>query len=118
MSEWIQNILRPLIKEAVEETSKEFDEQYYRGVVYGETKEKLRKDIEHEQELYRIFNEGIKHGEERKAAELGCIEEISAEEFDRLAGQKPEQPRTEIPEGFGFVGTIDDLSLALDEEAV
>ena len=113
MSEWIKNILKPLIKEVVDETTNELDEQYYRGIVYGETREKLKKDMEHEQELYRMFNEGVKQGEERKAAELGFIEEISAEEFDRLAGAK-----TEIPDNFGFVGTIDDISLVLDEEAV
>ena len=116
MSEWIMNILKPLIKQAVEETSKEFDEQYYRGVIYGETREKLKRDMEHEEQLYRIFNEGVKEGEERKAAELGAIEEITAEEFDRLCAQNT---KTEIPENFGFVGTIDDLSLVLDEsEAV
>ena len=115
MSEWIQNILRPLIKEAVEETAKEYDEQFYRGVIYGETKERLKIDQEHEQELYRTFNRGVKHGEERKEAELGCIEEISAEEFDRLCAQNT---KTEIPDNFGFVGTIDDISLVLDEEAV
>ena len=111
MSEWIKNILKPLIKEVVDETTNELDEQYYRGIVYGETREKLKKDMEHEQELYRMFNEGVKQGEERKAAELGFIEEISAEEFDRLTGAK-----TEIPDNFGFVGTIDDISLVLDEE--
>lgn len=113
MSEWIKNMLKPLIKEVVDETTKELDEQWQRGVVYGETREKLNKDMEQEEELYRIFNEGVKQGEERKAAELGYIEEISAEEFDRLTGAK-----TEIPENFGFVGTIDDISLVLEEEAV
>ena len=115
MSEWIKNMLKPLIKEVVDETTKELDEQWYRGVVYGETREKLNKDMEQEEELYRMFNEGVKQGEERKAAELGYIEEISAEEFDRLYAQNT---KTEIPENFGFVGTIDDISLVLEEEAV
>ena len=61
MSEWIQNILRPLIKEAVEETAKEYDEQFYRGVIYGETKERLKIDQEHEQELFYIFDHVRQH---------------------------------------------------------
>ena len=65
-----------------------------------------------------MFNEGVKHGRELEREELGAIEEISAEEFDRLASEPEQTTRTDIPEGFGFVGTIDDLSLALDEEAV
>jgi len=117
MSEWLKNMLMPLIKEAVAETSKEFDEQYYRGVVYGETKEKLNKDIQHEEELYRIFKEGVEHGKQEERSRLGVIEEITAEEFDRLTAEE-NTPKTEIPDGFGFAGTIDDISLVLDEEAV
>ena len=37
------------------------------------------------------------------------IEEISAEEFDKLANMKPDKP-------FGFVGTIDDLTLVLEAD--
>ena len=124
MSEWIRNILKPMIKEAVNEAVSESadktDKEYYKGVAYGEARERLKIDQEHEQELYRRFNEGVKYGEERKAAELGTIEEISAEEFDRLASQPPEPTaKTEIPDNFGFVGTMDDISLVLDEsEAV
>ena len=117
MSEWIRNILKPMIKEAVSESVGEFtnrtDEEYYRGLTYGRARERLEIDQEHEKELYRMFNEGVKHGRELERAELGVIEEITAEEFDRLAGAK-----TEIPDNFGFVGTIDDISLVLDEEAV
>ena len=123
MSEWIRNILKPMIKEAVSEAVTESadktDKEYYKGVAYGEARAKLQADQEHELELYRMFQEGVKHGEERKAAELGVIEEITAEEFDRLASEEPEHTtRTEIPDNFGFVGTIDDISLVLDEEAV
>ena len=122
MSEWIRNILKPMIKEAVNEAVSESadktDKEYYKGVAYGEARERLKIDQEHEQELYRMFNEGVKYGEERKAAELGAIEEITAEEFDRLASEPEQTTKTEIPDNFGFVGTIDDLSLALDEEAV
>ena len=125
MSEWIRNILRPMIKEAVNEAVSEAvaesadktDKEYYKGVAYGEARAKLKADQEHERELYRMFDEGVKHGKELERAELGVIEEISAEEFDRLANEEPEQTtRTEIPEGFGFVGTIDDISLSLGEE--
>ena len=122
MSEWIKSILKPLIKEAVNEAVSEFnnrtDEEYYRGLTYGRARERLEIDQEHEKELYRMFNEGVKHGEERKAAELGVIEEITAEEFDRLASEPEQTTKTEIPDNFGFVGTIDDISLVLDEEAV
>lgn len=123
MSEWIKNILRPIIKdavnEAVSESADKTDKEYYKGVAYGEARAKLETDQKHEQELYRMFQEGVKHGEERKAAELGAIEEITAEEFDRLASEEPEQTtKTEIPDNFGFVGTVDDISLVLDEEAV
>lgn len=123
MSEWIQKILKPMIKEAVSEAVTESadktDKEYYKGVAYGEARAKLQADQEHELELYRMFQEGVKHGEERKAAELGVIEEISAEEFDRLTSEEPEAvTRTEIPDNFGFVGTIDDIGLVLDEEAV
>ena len=121
MSEWIQNILRPLITEAVDESvnnafrrfTDEKEKEYYRGVAYGDARTELKKDQEREQESYRMFNEGRKY----ERAELGVIEEISAEEFDRLISEEPEQnTKTEIPEGFGFVGTMDDISLVLDEE--
>ena len=122
MSEWIRNILKPMIKEAVSEAVGEFtnrtDEEYYKGLAYGKARERLEIDQEHEKELYRMFNEGVKHGRELEREELGAIEEISAEEFDRLASEPEQTTRTEIPDGFGFVGTIDDIGLVLDEEAV
>ena len=99
---FVETIVKPLI-----------DDAYYKGVAYGAAQERLKKDMEYEQEMYRMFNRGVEHGREQERLDLGVIEEISAEEFDRLTG-----PKTEIPEGFGFVGTIDDLSLVLDEEAV
>ena len=120
MSEWIRNILKPLITEAVDESvnnafrrfTDEKEKEYYRGVAYGDARTELKKDQEREQESYRMFNEGRKY----ERAELGVIEEITAEEFDRIANEPT--TRTEIPEGFGFVGTIDDITLSLDEEAV
>ena len=127
MSEWIRNILKPLISEAVDESvnnafrrfTDEKENEYYKGVAYGDARTELKKDQEHEQELYRMFKEGVEHGKQEERAALGVIEEITAEEFDRLASKPPEPTaKTEIPDGFGFVGTIDDLSLALDEEVM
>ena len=122
MSEWIKSILKPIVTEAVSEAVKGFndktDEEYYKGLAYGKARERLEIDQEHEKELYRMFNEGVKHGRELERAELGVIEEISAEEFDRLASEPEHTTRTEIPDGFGFVGTIDDIGLVLDEEVV
>ena len=116
MNEWIKSILTPIITEAVSEAVKEMtdttDENYYRGFAYGKAKERLEINNEYEQELYRMFKRGEEHGRELERAELGCIEEISAEEFDRLT---TEAPKTEIPDGFGFVGTMDDIGLVLDE---
>lgn len=128
MSEWIRNILKPLINEAVDESvnnafrrfTDEKENEYYKGVAYGDARTELKKDQEHEQEQYRMFNEGRKYERQAMLAERGEIEEISAEEFDRLASQPPEPTaKTEIPDNFGFVGTMDDISLVLDEsEAV
>ena len=100
MSEWIKNAIKPLL-----------DEAYNKGFSAGVSAEKLkeRHDL-NERELY-LYEYGYKMGVADTKAECGVIEEISAEEFDRLAGAK-----TEIPDNFGFVGTIDDISLVLDEE--
>ena len=100
MSELIRSIMQPLL-----------DEAYNKGFSAGVSAEKLKekKDL-NERELY-LYQYGYEMGVADYKAEHGEIEEISAEEFDRLAGAK-----TEIPEGFGFVGTIDDISLVLEEE--
>ena len=100
MSELIRSIMQPLL-----------DEAYNKGFSAGVSAEKLkeRHDL-NERELY-LYEYGYKMGVADTKAECGVIEEISAEEFDRLAGAK-----TEIPDNFGFVGTIDDISLVLDEE--
>ena len=102
MSELIRSIMQPLL-----------DEAYNKGFSAGVSAEKLKekKDL-NERELY-LYQYGYEMGVADYKAEHGEIEEISAEEFDRLAGAK-----TEIPDNFGFVGTIDDISLVLDEEAV
>lgn len=102
MSELIRSIMQPLL-----------DEAYNKGFRAGVSAEKLKekKDL-NERELY-LYQYGYEMGVADYKAEHGEIEEISAEEFDRLTGAK-----TEIPDNFGFVGTIDDISLVLDEEAV
>ena len=102
MSELIRSIMQPLL-----------DEAYNKGFSAGVSAEKLKekKDL-NERELY-LYQYGYEMGVADYKAEHGEIEEISAEEFDRLTGAK-----TEIPDNFGFVGTMDDISLVLDEEAV
>ena len=97
---FIEQIVKPLI-----------DDAYQRGFSAGVSAEKLKekKDL-NERELY-LYQYGYEMGVADYKAEHGEIEEISAEEFDRLAGAK-----TEIPDNFGFVGTMDDISLVLEEE--
>lgn len=102
MSEWIQKILKPIL-----------DDEYIKGFEAGVMAQKMKDDEDHKRRLHEMYTFGYEDGEADTRAELGCIEEISAEEFDRLTGAK-----TEIPENFGFVGTIDDISLVLEEEAV
>ena len=99
---FIEQIIKPLI-----------DDAYQKGFSAGVSAEKLKekKDL-NERELY-LYEYGYKMGVADTKAECGTIDEISADEFDRLTGAK-----TDIPEGFGFVGTLDDISLVLDEEAV
>ena len=97
---FIEQIVKPLI-----------DDAYQRGFSAGVSAEKLKekKDL-NERELY-LYQYGYEMGVADYKAEHGEIEEISAEEFDRLTGAK-----TEIPDNFGFVGTMDDISLVLEEE--
>ena len=103
MSELIRSIMQPLL-----------DEAYNKGFSAGVSAEKLKEKHDlNERERY-LYEYGYKMGVEDTKAENCIIEEISTEEFDRIAGQS----KTEIPEGFGFVGTIDDISLVLDEEAI
>ena len=102
MSEWIQKILKPIL-----------DDEYIKGFEAGVMAQKMKDDEDHKRRLHEMYTFGYEDGEADTRAELGYIEEISAEEFDRLTGAK-----TEIPENFGFVGTIDDISLVLEEEAV
>lgn len=85
-----------------------FDDHWNIAYAAGVSAEKLVKakidtDREHD-----ILERGKKLGRMELIEELESdIEEISAEEFNRLANMKPDKP-------FGFVGTIDDLQLVLE----
>ena len=99
---FIERMVKPLL-----------DDAYKKGFSAGVSAEKLKENHElNERERY-LYEYGYKMGVADTKAENGIIDEISAEEFDRLSGAK-----TEIPEGFGFVGTMDDMGLVLDEEVL
>ena len=84
------------------------DSEFNRGYSAGVSAEKLVKaKIDTERE-HDILERGKILGRIELLEEMeNDIEEISAEEFDRLANMKPDKP-------FGFVGTIDDLTLVLE----
>ena len=74
----------------------------------NERKEKVREKKELTDIERSLYEYGYKMGVADTKAECGIVE-ISAEEFDELT-------KTNIPEGpFGFVGTMDDMSLVLEE---
>lgn len=103
MSEFVKKFIRPLL-----------EDEFNRGYIAGVTAEKLVKDKEFNEREYAALKRGEAIGETKARAEFiremeREIEEISAEEFAELAGIKEET------EPFGFVGTIDDLSLVLEE---
>ena len=97
----VETMMKPLL-----------DDAYQKGFSAGVSAEKVREKKELTEIERSLYEYGYKMGVADTKAENGIIE-ISTEEFDRLAGAK-----TEIPDNFGFVGTIDDISLVLDEEAV
>lgn len=102
----MRNIIKMIIAPLLED-------EYRRGYMAGVTAEKLVKDKELNEREYAALKRGEELGESKARAEFILemekeIEEISAEEFAELAGI------TEEPEPFGFVGTIDDLSLVLE----
>ena len=108
MSEWIRKVIQPIL-----------DAEYEKGFRAGVYAESLKEKKELTDREHYLFTYGYKQGKADAMAENGLIEEISAEEFERLTRESAEPTtRTEIPEGFGFVGTVDDISLVLDEEAV
>ena len=96
---FIETIIKPLL-----------EAEYERGYLAGVAAEKLVKEKEIADLEYSALCRGIEAGKEEMLKELGNdIEEISAREFEELSGIDKEP--------FGFIGTIDDLSLVLDEEA-
>ena len=100
MSEWIRKILKPIL-----------DDEYKKGFDAGVSAEKLVKEEEREKREYDLLCRGVQMGRDEILQEMeSTIEEISAKEFEELA---------EIDkEPFGFVGTLDDLSLVIDGEVV
>ena len=101
MMEWVEKAIKPLL-----------EEEYRKGYDAGVLAEKLVKDqeiVDHEHETLKL---GISIGRNQafsEIAEQNEVEEISAEEFDVIAAETEEKPP------FGFVGTIDDISLVLGD---
>lgn len=83
--------------------------EFERGIEVGVLRERLVKDTERQKREYDLLCRGVQLGREEILMEIEKeIEEISAKEFEELAGMDKEP--------FGFVGTMDDMSLVLDEE--
>ena len=82
------------------------DAEYHRGYEAGVLAEKMVKENDQTKREYDLLRRGIEQGRAEVLAELkDDVEEITAREFEELTDAEP----------FGFVGTIDDLSLILDE---
>lgn len=99
---FIETLIKPLL-----------DAEYQRGYSAGVSAEKLVKEQEWADREYDLLNRGRELGRDEMLKEMEAdvdrqIEELSAKEFAELAGIEAEP--------FGFVGTLDDLSLVLDEE--
>ena len=94
--ELVKNAIAPLL-----------EAEYKRGYSAGVSAEKLVKAADQTQREYDLLRRGIEQGRAEVLAELDTdVEEISAREFEEITNAEP----------FGFVGTLDDLSLVLDEE--
>ena len=94
---FVETLMKPLI-----------DDAYQKGFSAGVSAEKVREKKELTDIERSLYEYGYKMGVADTKAECGIVE-ISAEEFDELT-------KTNIPEGpFGFVGTMDDMSLVLEE---
>ena len=85
--------------------------EFKRGFDSGVAAEKLVKEDENAHREYDLLCRGAEIERQRIYKDLETkIEEITAKEFEELA---------EIDkEPFGFVGTLDDLSLVIDGEVV
>ena len=97
---FIESTIKPLL-----------DEAYNKGFEAGVSAQILKEKQELTDREITMYEYGYKMGVADYKAENGIVE-ISADEFDKLAGEEPAEPA----EPFGFVGTLDDLSLVLDEE--
>jgi len=98
LQEYINKSIKPLLAA-----------EYKRGFSAGVNAEKLVKEKEWADREYDLLCRGAELERERILKEMDdTIEEITAQEFAELA-ELDKEP-------FGFVGTIDDLSLVLDEE--
>ena len=98
LQEYINKSIKPLLAA-----------EYKRGFSAGVNAEKLVKEKEWADREYDLLCRGAELERERILKDMDdTIEEISAKEFAELA-ELDKEP-------FGFVGTIDDLSLVLDEE--
>lgn len=87
------------------------DAEYERGFQAGVSAEKLVKADEWRHREYDLLCRGAEIERCRIYKDLeDKIEEITAKEFEELAELNREP--------FGFVGTLDDLSLVLDEKSL
>lgn len=95
---FIETLIKPLL-----------DAEYQRGYSAGVSAEKLVKEKDWAEREYDLLCRGMELGKDIVLKDIeNDIEEISAREFEELA-QLEKEP-------FGFVGTMDDMSLVLDEE--
>ena len=98
LQEYINKSIKPLLAA-----------EYKRGFSAGVNAEKLVKEKEWADREYDLLCRGAELERDRILKEMDdAIEEISAQEFEELAELNKEP--------FGFVGTMDDMSLVLDEE--
>lgn len=98
LQEYINKSIKPLLAA-----------EYKRGFSAGVNAEKLVKEKEWADREYDLLCRGAELERERILKDMDdTIEELSAKEFAELAELEKEP--------FGFVGTMDDMSLVLDEE--
>ena len=97
----LSRLLKPII-----------DEAYQKGYDTGVLAEKLLKDEERIRHEHETLSYGMALGRKQAYDEMACeeaTEEISEEEFNTIVAEsEPKEP-------FGFVGTIDDIALILED---
>ena len=98
---FIESTIKPLL-----------DDAYKKGFEAGVSAQILKEKQELTDREITMYEYGYKMGVADTKSENGIVE-ISAEEFDRLADEKED-----TTEPFGFVGTIDDFDLVLEEAYV